>query len=109
MIEVEPEDGEARSDEALEALGSEVPIRLTVPHGDPAARLTEASEQLDLLVCASRGRRPLRRLALGRVPLVLMRSAACPVLVVPPVARPPRASWPAARVTRSAAGVPSRS
>ena len=33
--------------------------------GDPTARLTEASEDLDLLVCASCGRRPLLRLALA--------------------------------------------
>ena len=84
VIAVEPHEAAGRSTDAAAALGREIPIELSVEHGDPAARLTEASEELDLLVCASRGRRPLRRLALGRVPLVLVRSAACPLLIVPP-------------------------
>jgi nucleotide-binding universal stress UspA family protein len=84
VIEVEPTEAGCAPADALAKLGSEIPTELVVLEGDPTARLTEASEDLDLLVCASRGRRPLRRLALGRIPLALMRSAACPLLIVAP-------------------------
>jgi len=96
VIAVDPDDPDGELADALAALGTEVPVELRVERGDPAARLTEASAELDLLVCASRGRRPLRRLALGRVPLVLMRAAACPLLIVPP-------GVPAASAARSIA------
>jgi nucleotide-binding universal stress UspA family protein len=84
VIAVEADQPDSRAADAVATLGREIPIELTVEHGDPAARLAQASQELDLLVCASRGRRPLRRLALGRVPLMLMRSAACPLLIVAP-------------------------
>jgi nucleotide-binding universal stress UspA family protein len=51
--------------------------------GEPRAALTEASRQLDLLVCGSRGRgRPVAAL-LGSVSAHLAAHAGCPVLVVP--------------------------
>ncbi|MEA2142559.1 MAG: hypothetical protein QOI64_989 [Solirubrobacteraceae bacterium] len=54
--------------------------------GKPAARLSEASGELDLLVCGSRGRgRPLATI-LGSVSTQLVTHAQCPVLVVPPTA-----------------------
>jgi nucleotide-binding universal stress UspA family protein len=91
VIAVEPDEPAGRPADAVARLGGEVPVELTIEHGDPAARLTEASKELGLLVCASRGRRPLRRLALGRVPLMLMRSAASPLLVVAPGVQVPSA------------------
>ena len=51
--------------------------------GDPADCLSEASSEFDLLVLSSRGYGPLRRVMMGGVSLRVMRSAACPVLVVP--------------------------
>jgi nucleotide-binding universal stress UspA family protein len=51
--------------------------------GDPADCLAEASEDLDLIVVSSRGYGPVRRVMLGGVSVRLMRSSACPVLVVP--------------------------
>lgn len=52
--------------------------------GDPRERLAEASRDLDLLVCGSRGRgRPVAGL-LGSVSAHLIAQAQCPVLVVPP-------------------------
>lgn len=59
--------------------------------GEPLTRLTEASADLDLLVCGSRGRgRPVAAL-LGSVSTHLISRAQCPVLVVPPsVARSDR-------------------
>jgi nucleotide-binding universal stress UspA family protein len=51
--------------------------------GNPADALAAASEELDLLVCGSRGRGPLRTLLLGGTSHALVRKASCPVLVVP--------------------------
>jgi nucleotide-binding universal stress UspA family protein len=53
------------------------------PKGDPAACLEHASMDLDLLVMGSRGYGPLRRVLLGTVSATLLRSAHCPLLVVP--------------------------
>lgn len=52
--------------------------------GDPAAALTAAAVDLDLLVCGTRGRgRPLAAI-LGSVSSHLAAHAECPVIVVPP-------------------------
>jgi nucleotide-binding universal stress UspA family protein len=55
-----------------------------VVQGDPALTLTkETSEGVDLLVMGSRGYGPLGRVLLGGVSSKLIRTAACPVIVVP--------------------------
>jgi nucleotide-binding universal stress UspA family protein len=54
-----------------------------VLHGHPAGELAKASEDAGLLVVGSRGYGPLRTALLGSVSAKLMRSASCPVLVVP--------------------------
>jgi nucleotide-binding universal stress UspA family protein len=51
--------------------------------GSPVAELADASGELDLLVCGSRGRGPVRALLLGSVTERLLRAAACPLLIVP--------------------------
>ena len=51
--------------------------------GDPAARLTEASGEFDLMVVGSRAWGPLKRTLLGSTTRKLIRSCACPVLVLP--------------------------
>jgi nucleotide-binding universal stress UspA family protein len=51
--------------------------------GDAAAELVERSRELDLLVVGSRGYGPVRHALLGSVTQELMKTAACPVLVVP--------------------------
>ena len=51
--------------------------------GHPAEALAAVSEPLDLLVCGSRGYGPLQTLLVGSTAHALVRSAACPVLVVP--------------------------
>lgn len=52
--------------------------------GEPSAMLTQASGDLDLLVCGSRGHgRPLAAI-LGSVSAHLAAHARCPVLIVPP-------------------------
>lgn len=56
--------------------------------GGTAAELTDASEDLDLLVCGSRGRGRARAKILGSVSTQLIATAHCPVLVVPCVVAP---------------------
>jgi nucleotide-binding universal stress UspA family protein len=69
--------------EALEALPGDVPATIDARVGSPAAELAAASEDLDLLVCGSRGRGPTKALLLGSVTERLLRDAACPLLIVP--------------------------
>jgi len=51
--------------------------------GDPAQQLTMESEVADLLVIGSRGYGPLKSVLLGGVSGKVVRTAACPVLIVP--------------------------
>jgi nucleotide-binding universal stress UspA family protein len=60
-----------------------VPCRAEARIGDPAVELAAASRELDLLVCGSRGRGPLRAVLLGSVTERLLAMATCPVVIVP--------------------------
>jgi nucleotide-binding universal stress UspA family protein len=51
--------------------------------GDPAERLVAASDQLDVLVCGSRGYGRVRAVLLGSVSRQLVADAHCPVIVLP--------------------------
>ncbi|HEY8002533.1 MAG: universal stress protein [Vicinamibacteria bacterium] len=80
------EAGHAR--EVAEALAAELKAELTTitvaeKEGDPAEALVQRSRDLDLLVVGSRGYGPLRHALVGNVSWEVIRSAACPVLVVP--------------------------
>ena len=55
----------------------------TVHIGKPADRLIALTESVDVMVVGSRGYGPLRSVLLGGVSGRLIRSAACPVIVVP--------------------------
>jgi nucleotide-binding universal stress UspA family protein len=68
---------------ALADLPAGVPCRAQAVVGDPAVALAAASTEVDLLVCGSRGRGPLRAALLGSVTERLLRRAACPLLLVP--------------------------
>ena len=68
---------------ACAELPDDIEIESVVLHGDPAHKLQEETERLGLLVCGSRARGPLRRVMLGSVSTAVIRSAACPVVVVP--------------------------
>jgi nucleotide-binding universal stress UspA family protein len=56
---------------------------LQVGRGDACRLLLDASRELDLLILGSRGYGPLRHVLLGSVSAPVMRSAHCPVLVLP--------------------------
>jgi nucleotide-binding universal stress UspA family protein len=51
--------------------------------GDPASQIARASEHLDLLVLGSRGYGPFGAVVLGSVSNALVRTARCPVVVIP--------------------------
>jgi nucleotide-binding universal stress UspA family protein len=67
----------------LARLPLDVPRRAEARIGSPAGELSDVSGELDLLVCGSQGRGPLRAAALGSVTERLLRSSACPVVIVP--------------------------
>jgi nucleotide-binding universal stress UspA family protein len=68
---------------AVDALGGGVPVEVEAVIGDPADVLVSVSEDLDLLVCGSRGYGPVRAVLLGSVSGPVMAAAHCPVVVVP--------------------------
>ena len=69
--------------EALASLGDDRDVSGRVLEGDAAAELAAASADVDLLVVGSRGFGPVRRVLLGSVSRELVRSASCPVVVLP--------------------------
>jgi nucleotide-binding universal stress UspA family protein len=70
--------------EAAATVGSGVEVSTEVLFGPPAASLVETcGHGVDLLVTGSRGYGPVRRTLLGGVSVAIMRSARCPVVVVP--------------------------
>lgn len=70
-----------------------------VRDGEAAEQLLEVTESVDLLVLGSHGRGLIGRLIMDSTSDAIVRSATCPVLVVPPEDMKPRT--PSARATRS--------
>jgi len=62
---------------------SPVEISGEVVDGYADDELARLSEEVDLLVCGSRGRGPIGQVVLGSVAAGVLRKARCPVLVVP--------------------------
>jgi nucleotide-binding universal stress UspA family protein len=83
------------------ALAGDVHVETQRLRGDPAHALARESERLGLLVCGSRARGPLRRVLLGSVSGALVRSADCPLLVVPRRVLHPVADAPLAALSHS--------
>lgn len=78
---------ERRDTERLLNLGrarvpADLPVEGRVLSGLPARVLAEASGDLDLMICGSRGYGPIRRTVLGSTAHGLMHGAACPVVVL---------------------------
>jgi len=72
-----------RLERALRELPFAVDGTIVRLHGDPAEALARHSARLDLLVTGSRGYGPLRSVIVGGVSGRLIRTARCPVIVVP--------------------------
>jgi len=56
-----------------------------IVQGTAAEALVSASQQADLVVVGTHGRGPVRSFLLGSVSLSVIKHAACPVVVMPPV------------------------
>jgi len=70
---------------AIASLPGDVTVVSEVRTGLPAEEILRSSQGVDLLVLGSRRRGPLRRIMLGSVSDTVVRAAACPVLIVPPL------------------------
>jgi nucleotide-binding universal stress UspA family protein len=77
-------------------------IEIQHVYGTPHEQLVALSEQVDLLVCGSRRRGPVKRLAIGSTSEYLARHVATPLLIAPPVDSAAVARW---RAHRSVAAV----
>lgn len=66
------------------ALGRPTSVRILA--GDAAAEIARFAGAGDVLVCATRGRNALERIAFGSVATALLRKAPCPILIVRPTA-----------------------
>ena len=69
--------------QVLDGLPDDLRAEVVVLIGDPVDALAAESESADLLVLGSRGYGPHRAVLLGSVSGRLVRTAACPVIVVP--------------------------
>jgi nucleotide-binding universal stress UspA family protein len=67
----------------VSALGDDVPIEADALLGDPGEVIVDVTDNLDLLVCGSRGYGPARAVLLGSVSREVIASARCPVIVLP--------------------------
>jgi nucleotide-binding universal stress UspA family protein len=70
-------------EDGLSKVPSDVSAVSVLEDGDPGEMLSAHGVELDLLVIGSRGYGPLRRTLLGGVSAYVMRTAPCPVIVVP--------------------------
>ena len=75
---------EIELDHAVRSVAKRLEAKGQLARGTPEIVLAEQADQgIDLLVTGSRGYGPLRRVFAGSVSIALMRSAPCPVMVVP--------------------------
>ncbi|MGA8219573.1 MAG: universal stress protein, partial [Solirubrobacterales bacterium] len=77
-------DFQTRLKDAVDALPRELRALPLLERGNPVDKLVDASEiGVDLLVLGSRGFGPVMRLLVGSVSSRVIRTAPCPVMVVP--------------------------
>jgi nucleotide-binding universal stress UspA family protein len=73
-----------RLEEGASSIPDDVSVEATLVSGDPVVKLAEAARgDGGLLVIGSRAYGPVRRVLLGSVSSALVRSAPCPLLVLP--------------------------
>jgi nucleotide-binding universal stress UspA family protein len=103
-IATNPQEAKERAarllDDEINALiarhGSHLPIATEVIEGSPGETLARAAGSADLLVLGSHGHSRVRHTVLGSVSEACIRSATCPVVVIP-VPAPDRAGADPAR------------
>jgi nucleotide-binding universal stress UspA family protein len=85
LLEVAESTQSTAIDEALAGLDVHPVITRQVVQGTAADALVEASRRADLVVVGTHGRGPVRSFLLGSVSQSVIKHAACPVVVMPPV------------------------
>jgi nucleotide-binding universal stress UspA family protein len=88
-------DAEERMKAKVAALHTDVAVDVQAVVGGTTDRLEQLADEVDLLVCGSRGWGAVRRVVLGSTADRLIHHAACPVLVVPRTADAGTADAPA--------------
>jgi nucleotide-binding universal stress UspA family protein len=86
MDEIEKElvgDAQTRLEAVVGALGSSAEIKAKAVSGAVNDRIEELAQDVDVLVCGSRGWGAVRRVVLGSTANRLIHHAACPVIVMP--------------------------
>jgi nucleotide-binding universal stress UspA family protein len=73
----------AALERAIDAIEAPVEISAEVVEGYADDELARLADEVDLLICGSRGRGALGRVLLGSVSAGVLRKARCPVLIVP--------------------------
>jgi nucleotide-binding universal stress UspA family protein len=71
--------------EIVDVMDPRPPVTRDVVQASAAEALAEASQDADLVVVGTHGRGPVRSLLLGSVSLSVIKHAACPVVLMPPV------------------------
>jgi nucleotide-binding universal stress UspA family protein len=71
--------------EVIGPMAAKPPVAREVVQCSAAEALVDASRHADLVVVGTHGRGPVRSLLLGSVSLSVIKHAACPVVVMPPV------------------------
>jgi nucleotide-binding universal stress UspA family protein len=95
-------DAEDRLQARVQALRTDVAIDVEAVSGGTNDRLEELAEEVDLLVCGSRGWGSVMRVVLGSTAHHLIHHADCPVLVVPRTADTDKVDAPAQTSTVTA-------
>jgi nucleotide-binding universal stress UspA family protein len=89
MMDLAEDTQEAAVREVVNDLPERPRIIRQIVQSTAADALIDASKHADLVVVGTHGRGPVRALLLGSVSLSVIKNAACPVVVMPPV--PPKA------------------
>ena len=83
ILEARRETTKRAVEDAIGALPAGVTAEAVTLAGDPVAKLADAGDELDLLVCGSRSYGPLGALLFGSVSRPLLHHTSIPLLVVP--------------------------
>lgn len=71
--------------EVIDPMDKHPPITRRIVQASATEALAEASQHADLVVVGTHGRGPVRSFLLGSVSLSVIKRAACPVVVMPPI------------------------
>jgi len=88
LLDVARDTQAAAVDAALAGLDARPVVSCEVVQSTAADALVEASRRADLVVVGTHGRGPVRSFLLGSVSQAVIKHAACPVVVMPPVPGP---------------------